>query len=110
MRSLIVLTVLMIIPLILFFIEYKLAKQQSKLAIILPTVVLCFAIIMPIIAITSIIMFVIYFVVKYLEKEISNFKPGQMIYDYLTFVLKQVNQLDESEVLSQKWIDRKSVV
>lgn len=72
MRSLIVLTVLMIIPLILFFIEYKLAKQQSKLAIILPTVVLCFAVIMPIIAITSIIMFVIYIVVKYLEKEKQN--------------------------------------
>ena len=40
--------------------------------------------------------------VKYLEKEISNFKPGEMIHDYLTFILKQLNQLDEPEVLSQE--------
>lgn len=60
---------LMVIPLILFYIEYRLAKQGSKLAIILPTIVLCFAVIIPIVAITSIVMFVINFVVKYLEKE-----------------------------------------
>lgn len=45
--------------------------------------------------------------VKYLEKEISNFKPGQMIYDYLTFILNQVNQLDELETLS---IDKEQLV
>ncbi|PKM49667.1 MAG: hypothetical protein CVV02_15060 [Firmicutes bacterium HGW-Firmicutes-7] len=60
---------LMIIPLVLFFVEYLLAKKQSKLAVILPVVVLCFAVLIPFIAITSIIMFVIYFVVKYLDKE-----------------------------------------
>lgn len=60
---------LMIIPFVLFFIEYRLAKKQSKLAIILPTVVLCFAVLLPFIAIPSIVMFVINFVVKYLDKE-----------------------------------------
>jgi len=69
MRVTFILIVLMIIPLILFFIEYSLAKQQSILAVILPTIVLCFAIIIPIFAVTSIIMFVINYVVKYLEKE-----------------------------------------
>lgn len=43
--------------------------------------------------------------VKYLEKEISNFKPGEMIYDYLTFILKQLNELDEPETLSEDWIN-----
>jgi len=74
MRVTFILIVLMIIPLILFYIEYKLAKQQSILAVILPTIVLCFAIIIPIFAVTSIIMFVINYVVKYLEKE----KQGKM--------------------------------
>ncbi len=60
---------LLIVPLILFYIEYRLAKIQSKTAIILPVVILCFSVIAPFIAITSIIMFVIYFVVRYLEKE-----------------------------------------
>lgn len=64
-----ILFVLIIIPLILFYIEYRLAKEQSKFAIILPVIVLCFAVIIPFVALTSIIMFVIYFVVKYLEKE-----------------------------------------
>lgn len=69
MKATIAILVFIGIPLILFYIEYKLAMQGSKLAIILPTIVLCFAVIMPIVAITSIVMFVIYFVVKYLEKE-----------------------------------------
>ena len=69
MKTTIALLVLIGIPLILFYIEYRLAIKGSKLAIILPTIVLCFAVIMPIVAITSIVMFVIYFVVKYLEKE-----------------------------------------
>lgn len=69
MKGTIALLVLMVIPLILFYIEYRLAIQGSKLAIILPAIVLCFAVIMPIVAITSIVMFVINFVVKYLEKE-----------------------------------------
>ena len=46
--------------------------------------------------------------VNYLEKEISNFKPGQMIYNYLRFILNQVNQLDEPEVLSEDWIEEHS--
>ncbi len=62
-------TFLLGIPLVLFFVEYMLAKKQSKLAVILPTIVLCFAVILPIVAITAIIMFVIYFVVRHLEKE-----------------------------------------
>ena len=45
--------------------------------------------------------------IKYLEKEISNFKSGQMIYDYLTFILKQLNQLDEPETLS---IDKEQLI
>lgn len=69
MKATIAILVFIGIPLILFYIEYRLAMQGSKLAIILPTIVLCFAVIMPIVAITSIVMFVIYFVVKYLEKE-----------------------------------------
>lgn len=56
-------------PIILFIIEYRLAKKESKFAIILPVIVMCFAVIIPIIAITGIIMFVIYFVVKNGEKE-----------------------------------------
>lgn len=63
------LIVLMIVPLILFFVEYHLARKQNKVAVILPVVVLCFAVIIPPVAITSIIMFVIYFVIKHLEKE-----------------------------------------
>ncbi|MDD4047156.1 MAG: hypothetical protein WCR90_05750 [Sedimentibacter sp.] len=70
--TIIAITVVMIIPLILFYIEYRLAKQQSKLAIILPTIVLCFAIIMPINVLTSIIMFVINYVVNYMRKEKSD--------------------------------------
>lgn len=63
------LAVFMIVPLILFYIEYRLAKIHSRMAIILPVVILCFSVIVPFVAITSIIMFVIYFVEKYLEKE-----------------------------------------
>jgi hypothetical protein len=70
--TIIAISVVMIIPLILFYIEYMLAKRQSKLAIILPTIVLCFAIIMPINVLTSIIMFVIYYVVNYMRKEKSD--------------------------------------
>ncbi|MDF2948067.1 MAG: hypothetical protein K0R07_77 [Sedimentibacter sp.] len=69
MRVLFALAFFMIVPFILFFIEYRLAKIQSRMAIILPVVILCFAVIVPMVAITSIIMFVIYYVVKYLEKE-----------------------------------------
>ncbi len=65
----IAITVLIIIPLILFYIEYRLAKQQSKLAIVLPTIVLCFAIIMPISVLISIIMFAIYYTVNYMRKQ-----------------------------------------
>lgn len=68
-NMLIVLPFITLIPLALFFVEYKLAKANSKYAIILPVVVLCFAIIIPPTIITSIIMFVIYFVMKHLEKE-----------------------------------------
>lgn len=45
--------------------------------------------------------------IEYLEKEISNFKSEQMIYDYLTFILKQVKQLD---TLSPEWIEENSTV
>ncbi|WMJ76075.1 MULTISPECIES: hypothetical protein [unclassified Sedimentibacter] len=71
-KMLFALIVLLIIPFTLFYVEYRLAKAQSKLAVILPVVVLCFSVIMPIVALTGIIMFVIYFVVKYLEKEKKN--------------------------------------
>lgn len=69
MNVLIALIVLMIIPLILFLMEYRLAKSQSRMAVILPVVVLWFSVIILYAAIISAIMFVIYFVVKYLEKE-----------------------------------------
>lgn len=60
---------MIIIPAVLFFVEYKLAKKQSRMAVILPVIVLCFAVIILYFAIYAVIMFAIYFLVKYLEKE-----------------------------------------
>ncbi len=71
MSNLIVLLVFIItIPTMLFIIEFLLCKKHSKFAVVLPVIVACFAVLFGFLAImVSAIMFLIYFVFTFSEKE-----------------------------------------
>lgn len=62
--------VIIIIPILLFIFQFYLCKNNSKFALILPTIVACFFIFFGFLAlIVSGIMFLIYFIMKHLQKE-----------------------------------------
>ncbi len=66
---------LLILPIILFYSQYRLCKKKSKFALILPTIVLAFSVIVGYFGIIiSITMFLMYFITNYLEKEKQNKK------------------------------------
>ncbi len=63
------------LPIILFFMQYKLCKKKSKWALILPTIVASFsALVGYYTLILSAVMFLMYFVNEKLEKEKQSIK------------------------------------
>jgi len=59
-----------LLPTLLFLLEWYLCKKQSKFAIILPVIVACFFVLLGFLAIgVAGIMFLIYFVMKHTENE-----------------------------------------
>ncbi len=61
---------IIIIPALLFIFEFYLCKKASRFALILPIIVACFFVVFGIYAIiTSAIMFLIYFILKHIEKQ-----------------------------------------
>lgn len=65
-----VILVLLVVPLLLLILEFFLCKKKSNLAFALPIVVACFFVFLGFYAlIIALIMFIIYFAMKYIEKE-----------------------------------------
>lgn len=70
--NMMMLCMLIVMPMILYVVEYWLAKNQHKAALILPIVVACFMVIFGLYAImVAAIMFVIYYIQKLKHKKAS---------------------------------------
>ncbi len=68
-----ILIIILALPIILFFMQYKLCKKKSKWALILPTIVAGFSILVGYYTIIlASVMFLMYFVSMHLEKENEN--------------------------------------
>lgn len=69
-RMFVMLLGIILLPTILFVLQFFLCKQNSKVALVLPIIVACFFVVIGFYAvIISAIMFAIYFVIEALEKK-----------------------------------------